>query len=71
MEAKLNEMNTVGDIKSVTMAEVSLNACDSFACNYGCQIKTLMKVHLMQEAAKYPEIVAEIEEEISNHEWFK
>ena len=25
-------MNTVGDIKSVTMAEVSLNACDLLAC---------------------------------------
>jgi hypothetical protein len=25
----------------------------------------------VQETAKYPEIVAEIEEEINNHEWFK
>jgi hypothetical protein len=40
-------------------------------CWRACQIKSLMQVHLVQEAAKYPEIVAEIEEEISNHEWFK
>jgi len=44
LEAKLKEMDTVGDIKGVTMAE---------------------------ETAKYPELVAEIEEEINNHEWFK
>jgi len=34
LEAKLKEMDTVGDIKGVTMAEVSLNS-DNWLCALG------------------------------------